>query len=202
VGLEVVAPGPSAEPPGSAADAVFFYDLGHPDCYLAAERIRAELPVVCDWEPVHGAALGLAPPTELDAETLARRVASQQLLPLRLPAVWPPDTALAMRVATYAKGAGKSVAFSLAAFRQGFAGGRDLGAPETVLLAAAACEMHPTAVLKGAQLRATAAALARAEARARAAGVSALPAFRLGGETLCGPDALEAAIARCAAPGR
>ena len=58
-----------------------------------------------------------------------------------------------MRVATYAKGGGRAVAFSLAAFRQVFAGGRDLGDEGTVLLAAAACEMHPTAVLKGIGLR-------------------------------------------------
>jgi predicted DsbA family dithiol-disulfide isomerase len=117
------------------------------------------------------------------------------LLPLRLPPNWPPDTALALRVATYAKGAGKSIAYSLAAFRQAFAGGRDLGDEGTVLLAAAACEMHPTAVLKGASLRATDAALGRATQRAQAAGVTALPAFVLAGATVCGPDALEAALA-------
>ncbi len=41
------------------------------------------------------------------------------------------------------------MAFSLAAFRQAFAGGRDLEQEGTVLIAAAACEMHPAAVLKG-----------------------------------------------------
>ena len=67
-----------------------------------------------------------------------------------------------MRVATYAKGGGRAVAFSLAAFRQVFAGGRDLGDEGTVLIAAAACEMHPTAVLKGVGLRSVRASLARA----------------------------------------
>lgn len=181
-------------------EAVFFYDLADPDCYLVAERIRGELGVVCDWEPVHAAALGLggtaAPP---DAPALAARIAALDLLPLRLPAAWPPDSGLAMRVATFAKGAGKSIAFSLAAFRQVFAGGRDLADESTVLLAAAACEMHPTAVLKGARLRGTERSLERAGERARAAGVDALPALVVGGETLCGPDALERAIATLAA---
>ncbi len=90
---------------------------------------------------------------------------------------------MAIRVATYAKGAGKSIAFSLAAFRQAFAGGRDLGDEATVLLAAAACEIHPAAALKGAGLRSTASALEAAGERARAAGVTALPAFVLAGGT-------------------
>jgi predicted DsbA family dithiol-disulfide isomerase len=202
VDLEVVQAGsgaevtPAPEPP-EPPDAVFWYDLASPDCYLVAERIRAELPVVCDWEPVHAALLGLPDGSEgLDREAFAAAAAALELLPLRLPAVWPPDSALAMRVATYAKGAGKSIAFSLAAFRQAFAGGRDLSDEATVLLAAAACEIHPTAALKGAGLRSTAAALAGAGQRARAAGVTALPAFALpGGTTVCGPRALDEAIA-------
>jgi 2-hydroxychromene-2-carboxylate isomerase len=198
VGLEVV----NAEPGGSDPEAVFFYDLGEPYCYLVAERIRADLPVICDWEPVSAQSLGLTPEAPPDPEAPPRAPAApggpspaQGLLPLRLPPSWPPDTALAMRVATYAKGAGKSIAYSLAAFRQAFAGGRDLGDEGTVLLAAAACEMHPTAVLKGASLRSTDGALRRAAQRAAAAGVTALPAFALAGETVCGPDALDAALA-------
>ncbi len=57
------------------------------------------------------------------------------LQPLRWPANWPPDTAIAMLAATYAKQIGRAVAFSLAAFRQAFAGGRDLGDEDTVLIA-------------------------------------------------------------------
>lgn len=195
-------PGGAAETgPAAPADAVFYYDLASPDCYLVAERIRAELPVVCGWEPVHAAALGLRDGTGRhgdgpDREALAAAAAALELLPLRMPAAWPPDSALAMRVATYAKGAGKSIAFSLAAFRQAFAGGRDLGEESTVLLAAAACEIHPTAALKGAALRSTAAALAKAGQRALDAGVTALPALTLaGGLTVCGPTALDDAIA-------
>jgi 2-hydroxychromene-2-carboxylate isomerase len=179
-----------AEPP---AGATFFYDLASPGCYLVAERIRGEMPVVCDWEPVHGASLGIAP-EPLDADALAAAVAAQGLLALKLPATWPPDSALAMRVAAYAKGAGKSIAYSLAAFRQAFAGGRDISDEATVLLAAAACEMHPVAVLKGAQLRSTASALRRSGERARAAGVTALPAIAVAGVLHCGPEALDRAV--------
>jgi 2-hydroxychromene-2-carboxylate isomerase len=171
---------------------VFYYDLGDPGCYMTAERIMAELPVVPEWEPVHGPGLGCTPAPP-DAAALARAVAEQGLQPLRLPASWPPDSAFAMRVATYAKGGGRAVAFSLAAFRQVFAGGRDLGDEGTVLIAAAACEMHPTAVLKGAGLRSVGASLERAGERARQAGVSALPAIQIGGQTFCGDGALQRA---------
>ena len=193
-------------PVGTAADTlvqpVFYYDLGDPGCYVTAERIMAELPVVPEWEPVHGPALGWTPP-QPDPDALARTIAGHGLQPLRLPATWPPDSELAMRVATYAKGGGRAVAFSLAAFRQVFAGGRDLGDEGTVLLAAAACEMHPTAVLKGVGLRSVSASLARAGERARQTGVSALPAIQVGAAVFEGEGALEQARdALTATPGR
>ena len=87
------------------------------------------------------------------------------------------------------------MAFSLAAFRQTFAGGRDLGDEGTVLIAAAACEMHPAAVLKGVALRSIDERLRAAAHRARAAGVGALPAIQIDDEVHEGPGALERAIA-------
>jgi DSBA-like thioredoxin domain-containing protein len=177
---------------------VFYYDLGHPACYLVAERIMSELPVVPEWEPVHGATLGCVAP-EPRSDALGHAVAHHGLMPLRLPRTWPPDSELAMRVATYAKGGGRAVAFSLAAFRQVFAGGRDLGDEATVLIAAAACEMHPTAVLKGAGLRSVGESLQRATERARRAGVSQLPAIQIGAEVFAGEDALEEATAALSA---
>jgi 2-hydroxychromene-2-carboxylate isomerase len=175
------------------AQPVFYYDLGNPACYVAAERIMAALgPVggIPEWEPIHALSLGLAPLAPPDPEALAKTIAGYGLQPLRLPVAWPPDSAFAMRVATYAKGGGRAVAFSLAAFRQVFAGGRDLGDEGTVLIAAAACEMHPTAVLKGAGLRSVGASLERAGERAQRAGVTALPAIEVAGCTFCGEGAL------------
>jgi hypothetical protein len=174
------------------AQPVFYYDLGDPGCYMVAERIMAELPVVPEWEPVHAPRLGFTPPPP-DGDALAAALALQDLQPLRLPATWPPDSELAMLAATYAKGGGRAVAFSLAAFRQAFAGGRDLGDQATVLIAAAACEMHPTAVLKGVGMRSVRSSLERAAARARAAGVSELPAIQAGANVFAGEGALERA---------
>ena len=42
------------------------------------------------------------------------------------------------------------MSFTLAAFRQAFAAGRDLSDPDNVAIAAAACELHPNAIAKAA----------------------------------------------------
>ena len=168
---------------------LFFYDLGSPECYLAAERIMAAMPVAPVWEPVLGAEFR---PEDVDREGVARRAAELGLQPLRWPAL-PADTTTAMLTATYAKHVGRAVAFSLAAFRQAFAGGRDLADENTVLIAAAACEMHPTAVLKGITLRSVREGLAQASERAREVGVVALPAIAVGARVFSGPDAVEQA---------
>ncbi|MGO9751704.1 MAG: DsbA family protein [Solirubrobacteraceae bacterium] len=174
---------------------VFFYDLGRPECYLAAERIIAALPVMPTWEPVLGSEFE---PELLDRDSVQRRAAELALLPLRWPVVWPPDTRTAMLTATYAKRVGRAVAFSLAAFRQAFAGGRNLGDEDTVLIAAAAAEMHPLAVRKGIRTRSVDGALVHATVTARTAGVDVLPAIALGSLVLSGPSAVEQAAATLA----
>jgi 2-hydroxychromene-2-carboxylate isomerase len=100
-----------------------------------------------------------------------------------------------MLVATYAREIGRCVAFSLAAFRQAFAAGRDLGDRDTALIAGAACELHPTALIKGAGTRSTRERLDAAMAGAIAAGVREVPAIQIGADVFCGPNALEAARA-------
>ncbi len=150
---------------------IFYYDLGSPRCYLLAERIMAALPVVPEWEPVLGTTIGLREP-EPDREGLERIADEQGIQPLRWPRQLAAGRREAMLAATYAKHIGRAVAFSLACFRQAFAGGRDLGDENTVLIAAAACEMHPTAVLKGIGMRSVTESLARAGERASAAGVA------------------------------
>ena len=174
---------------------VFFYDLGDPDCYLVGERIMSELPVVPEWEPVLGAELGAAVEPAFDRIAFEGRAAFHGLQPVRWPAVWPGDSRPAMLTATYAKQIGRAVAFSLAAFRQIFAGGRDPDDQSTALLAAAACEMHPNAVLKGIEMKSVARGLGDACARASELGIEALPAIAIGVEVFSGRDALEEACA-------
>jgi 2-hydroxychromene-2-carboxylate isomerase len=149
---------------------------------------------------VHGAQLSITP-SAVEPDLLARSVLEHGLQPLRLPRRWPPESELAMLAATFAKRGGRAVAFSLAAFRQAFAGGRDLGDEGTVLIAAAACEMHPTAVLKGVAMRSVRAALNDAGRRAQDAGVRSLPAIQMGDGLFQGPDALERATGALIASG-
>jgi 2-hydroxychromene-2-carboxylate isomerase len=160
------------------------------------------LPVVPEWTPIHAAGLGTPPPAtgDLDARRAAvgARASAQHVQPLRWPPDWPGDTRLAMVAATYAKQIGRAVAFSLAAFRQAFAGGRTLD-QDTILIAAAACEMHPRAVLQALGRRSVADALDAATAAAAAAGVREVPALTLGERVLEGEDAVEQALAVLAA---
>jgi 2-hydroxychromene-2-carboxylate isomerase len=168
---------------------VFYYDLGSPQCYLLGETIMSTLPVMPEWEPVLASQL-LAATEDPDRSHIERLADKLGLQDLRWPPAWPPDTTTAMLAATYAKKIGRGVAFSLAAFRQTFAGGRDIGDEHTILIAGAACEMHPAALTKGVQMTSTAEALHSANARARAAGVTALPAIQIDGRTYEGADAM------------
>jgi 2-hydroxychromene-2-carboxylate isomerase len=182
-----------ATPPEQPA--FFYFDLSDPWSYLVAERILGVFPVICEWQPVYGPQLGWTAPA-LAGDELAVAIAERNLQPLRLPRSWPPDSRRAMLAATFAKSGGKTVGFSLAAFRQVFAGGRDLGDEATVLLAAAACEMHPRALLKAIAMRSVSDSLRRAGEQALTAGVRTLPAIQVAGDVFAGPDALDRALAR------
>lgn len=184
--------------------AAFYFDLRSPEAYLAAERVLGLLPTA-EWVPVAAPQLpgpdaldGFLCPTDREAfcDRVERAAARRGLQELRWPDPFPSDTTYAMRVATYARQIGRTVAFSLAAFRQAFAGGRDLGVVDNVLIAAAACEMHPRAVQKGAELASVAGALRDATELACARGVRAVPALALpDGRVFHGDDALDAAMA-------
>jgi len=190
---------------GSSTDrprAAFYFDLAAPECYLVAERILHALPVACEWRPVLGCDLpgGLrfgawrcAEEREIELERLERDAARHGLQPLRWPAELPIDSTFAMRVATYAASIGRAVAFAQAAFRQAYAGGRDLSEPDNVLIAAAACEMHPAAVLKAAGLRSVSGALERTTSEAADRGVTSVPAIWSQGGLFSGVGALDTA---------
>jgi 2-hydroxychromene-2-carboxylate isomerase len=136
-------------------------------------------------------ARALADDESFDLTTIERAARAQGLQPLKWPSPFPFDSALAMRVATYAKSIGRTVPFVQAAFRQAFAGGHSLEDPDFVLIAAAACEMHPAAVLKAAELRSVAEQLSAATALAATAGVSGVPAVRVGERVFVGERAVE-----------
>jgi 2-hydroxychromene-2-carboxylate isomerase len=126
------------------------------------------------------------------------RAERYELLPVKWPEPWPASTLGAMRAATFAQGAGRTVAFSLAAFRQAFAGGKDLSEIDNVLIAAAACELHPNAVLKAIERRSTKDRLRAATDEAYDRGVRGVPSVVVGEEVFWGDDRLEEAAAALA----
>ena len=195
----------------SAPPAAFYFDLASPLAYLAAERVLHDLPGPAEWQPVLERELrapttqslvGGRPAAHRDAEhevfraELARRADELGLQPLRWPDPFPFDSAMAMRVATYAKSIGRVVPFAQAAFRQAFAGGRSLADADNVLIAAAACEMHPAAVLRGAELRSVTAQLAATTERAARSKIINIPAIVVEDTVFEGERAIELASAR------
>jgi 2-hydroxychromene-2-carboxylate isomerase len=183
-------------------DAAFYFDLASPFAYLAAERVLHALPAPAEWQPVLASQLSGAErfdafrceqERDVFAAEVERRARELGLQPLRWPHPFPFDSALAMRAATYAKSIGRVVPFAQAAFRQAFAGARSLEHPDNVLIAAAACEMHPAAVTRGAQLRSVRDQLAAATAHATQLGIREVPAISVGERVYGGERALDRA---------
>jgi 2-hydroxychromene-2-carboxylate isomerase len=185
----------------------FYYDLASPDAYLAAERVMHVLPEIPEWIPVRlgGLAAGgvgafrCAEEEDIYRADVEERARRYELQPVRWPDPFPADTAWAMLAATYSKQIGRGVAFSLAAFRQAFAGGRDLGIPDNVAIAAAACELHPNAIAKAAASGSVKGRLREETDRAGDRGVFGVPTVVVGEEVFWGDDRLEEAVVAAAA---
>jgi len=184
--------------------AVFYYDLGSPYSYLSAERLQRVLPVMPVWQPIllggvwqqsGGRSWGVTDERVAGQREVERRAEEYGLMPVRWPEGWPNNTLKAMRAAVFAQSIGRAVAFSLAAFRQAFAGGRDLSDVDNVLIAAAACELHPNAILKAIETQSVKDKLREATAEAYDRGVRGVPTIAVGDQLFWGDDRLEEAAA-------
>jgi 2-hydroxychromene-2-carboxylate isomerase len=193
--------------------ATFYYDFSSPYSYLAAERISglfaesgAEQP---EWQPISFGHIlqstGRRPwsfeeDRSVDFDEIQRRADQRGLPEVVYPKGWPIEnySLNPIRAAIYAKESGRVVSFSLACFRQVFAGGRDMSDVDNVLIAAAACELHPSAVLKGIETRSVKERLRAATDEALALGVEGIPTVAVGDRLFWGDDRLEAAAAAAA----
>ena len=188
--------------------ATFYFDLGSPYAYLTAERISGLFSEAGlaqpEWQPILLGGLfkrfgrgswANGPERAEGMVEVERRAATYGLPPIVWPEPWPGNTLTAMRVATFAKQTGRTVSFALAAFRQAFAAGRDLSEADNVLLAAAACEMHPRALTKAVRTDLVKTALREATDRAAELGVFGVPSLVVGGEVFWGDDRVEEAVA-------
>ncbi len=189
--------------------ATFFYDFNSPYSYLAAERISglfAEAGIgQPEWQPISfGHVLkesGRRPwsfeeDKGADLAEIQRRAAARGLPEVRYPEGWPIEnySLNPVRAAIFAKESGRVVSFSLACFRQVFAAGRDMSEIDNVLIAAAACELHPNAVMKGMETRSVKDRLRAATDEAIALGVEGIPTVAVSGELFWGDDRLEEAV--------
>jgi 2-hydroxychromene-2-carboxylate isomerase len=192
--------------------ATFYYDFNSPYSYLAAERIsglfaEAELEQP-EWQPISfghllrttGRRPWSLPPEGPDPDHLAevqRRADERGLPKVVYPEGWPIEnySLNPVRAAVYAKESGRVVSFSLACFRQVFAAGRDMSDVDNVLIAAAACELHPNAVMKGIETKSVKDKLRAATDEAINRGVEGIPTVAVGDELFWGDDRLEEAVA-------
>jgi 2-hydroxychromene-2-carboxylate isomerase len=191
--------------------ATFYYDFNSPYSYLAAERIsglfaEAELEQP-EWQPISfghllrttGRRPWSLPPEGPDPDHLAevqRRADERGLPKVVYPEGWPIEnySLNPIRAAIYAKESGRVVSFSLACFRQVFAAARDMSDLDNVLVAAAACELHPKAVTKGIETQSVKDKLRAATDEAIARGVEGIPTVAVGDELFWGDDRLEEAV--------
>ena len=193
----------------SGPPAAFYYDFSSPYSYLAAERIsglfaeaQVEQP---EWQPISfGHVLkttGRRPwsfeeDRSADFAEIQRRADDRGLPKVLYPEGWPIEnySLNPVRAAVYAKESGRVVSFSLACFRQIFAGGRDMSDVDNVLVAAAACELHPKAVLKGIETQSVKDKLRAATDEAIERGVEGIPTIAVGDRLFWGDDELERAV--------
>ena len=189
---------------------VFYYDLNSPYSWLAAERIHEVFDEPPVWKPISYAfvvAHTQVMPWSVEDDRsehfdeIDRRIVERGLPAIRYPDGWPLQTPTlnAMRAATFAAEIGKCVSFSLAAFRQQFNAGRSLADEDTIILAGAACEIHPRALLPAIERQAIKDRLKDATTEAIEAGVTGVPTVRVGDRLFHGDDKLEEAAGAVAA---
>ncbi len=184
----------------------FYFDLGSPFAYLAAERLHTLLPEPVQWQPVllgglfrltgrSSWALGDYQRRQAGMADIERRALAYGLPPMRWPDPWPADYLTAMRATTYAFSVGRGRDFTMRAYRDAFQRGSELSVAENVLQSAARAGLDPDAVRAGASDPEIKQALRDATDAAYDRGVFGVPTIAIGDELFWGDDRLEDAAA-------
>jgi 2-hydroxychromene-2-carboxylate isomerase len=187
--------------------ATFYFDLGSPFAYLAAERVRDVLPEPVQWQPVSLGALfklngrsswavGDHERRQAGRAEVERRASLYGIPPMRWPDPWPGNYLMAMRAATFAYPAGRGVEFTMHAFRSAFQEGVDLSTPTHILQVAQDAGLDPREVEKATQDPEIKLALREATDAAHGLGVFGVPTIAVGGELFWGDDRLDDAATR------
>jgi 2-hydroxychromene-2-carboxylate isomerase len=184
----------------------FYFDLGSPFAYLAAERMATLVPEPVTWQPVllgglyrltgrSSWALGDYRRRQAGMADIERRTRSYGLPPIRWPDPWPTDYLFAMRATTFAFEAGVGREFTLQAFRDAFVRGADLSLPGRVLDAGRRIGIDPDRMAAATEDPAIKGALRAATDAAHERGVIGVPTLAVGDELFWGDDRLEDAAA-------
>lgn len=173
----------------------FYFDLGSPFTYLAAERVDRLFGNLV-WRPVLEEVLQVPPPPP--------EVAEERAHALGLPLVWPDHGPAsmrpAMRVASLAAEQGRAAPFVLAASRLAFCGGFELDHPEVLAEAAAAANLGLAECLHAAGDIGRDGAMEAGARKLLAHGADRLPAVRVGRTLFAGEDRVAEAAAAAALP--
>ena len=180
----------------------FYFDVGSPYAYLAAERLPALLPEPVQWQPVllgglfkltgrSSWALGDYRRRQAGMAEIERRTRRYGLPAMRWPDPWPGDYLEAMRACTFAFEAGRGREFAMQAFRNAFQRGANLTIRAQVLEAAAQAGMERAEVGRAMEDPRIKATLRDGTDRAYGRGVFGVPTIAIGEELFWGDDRLE-----------
>jgi len=184
----------------------FYFDLGSPYAYLAAERLHRLLPEPVDWQPVllgglfkltgrSSWALGDYRRRQAGMAEIERRARGYGLAPIRWPDPWPTEYLTAMRAATFAFSVGRGREFTMQAFRNAFQTGRELSVTAHVLEVGVQCGLDRRKLEEGIADPQTKQALRDATDTAYALGVFGVPTIAIDDELFWGDDRIEDAAA-------
>lgn len=184
----------------------FYFDLGSPYGYLAAERLSTVLPEPVEWKPVllgglfqltgrSSWALGDYRRRQAGMAEIERRARRYGLPPVHWPDPFPGNTLVAMRAATFAFAAGRGREFTFQAYRDAFERGEDLSRLGNVLRAGRQAGIDPDeleAATRDPQIKQR---LRDATDTAYELGVIGVPTIAVDDEMFWGDDRLEDAAA-------
>jgi 2-hydroxychromene-2-carboxylate isomerase len=184
----------------------FYFDLGSPYAYLAAERLHKLLPEPVEWQPVllggifkltgrSSWALGDYRGRQSGMAEIERRVRSYGLPPMRWPDPWPTNYLLAMRASTFAFTVGRGREYSMQAFRSAFQAGRELGIADHVFELGQEVGLDPRKLEAATRDPKIKRSLRAATDAAYESGVIGVPTLAIDGELFWGDDRLEDAAA-------
>ncbi len=203
--VKVRSPRPHRES-SSMPRVTFYFDVGSPYAYLAAERIATVLPEPLGWQPVllgglfklsgrSSWALGDDERRHAGMAEVERRARAYGLPAMRWPDPWPTDYLVAMRACTFACSLGRGREFAMRAFRNAFQCGWDLSDADRVIQTAAELGIDRDTLELRTRDPQIKDGLRNATDEAHELGVCGVPTVAIDGELFWGDDRLQDAAA-------